>query len=57
MLAEHPGMGHRRLDLAGEELRFYRVFNYLAVYRDKVQPVQIVRVLHGARDVRRMLEE
>jgi len=35
---------------------FYRVFNYLIIYRDNCNPIEIARVLHGARDVKRILE-
>jgi len=50
-LAIMPGMGHFRSDLAAEPLRFWRVRNYLVVYRSEKTPIEIVRVLHGARDV------
>ena len=54
-LADMPGIGHLRLDLADEVLRFYRVYKYLIVYRPDSKPVAIVRVLHGARDVRSII--
>jgi len=54
-LAEMPGMGHLREDLADEPLLFWRVYSYLIVYRPDPQPLEIVRVLHGARDVERLL--
>ena len=57
LLAEHSHLGHVRTDLADEALRFWPVFSYLIVYRPETDPLQIVRVLHGARDVRRLLEE
>jgi plasmid stabilization system protein ParE len=56
-LAERPGIGHTRADLADEIVRFWPVFSYLVIYRPDVNPIQIVRVLHGKRDVRRLLEE
>jgi plasmid stabilization system protein ParE len=56
-LAEMPGLGHLREDLADEPLRFWTVYSYLIIYRPETDPIQIVRVLHGARDVRRLLEE
>jgi len=31
-------------------------FSYLIVYRPDTDPLQISRVLHGARDARRLLE-
>ena len=49
-LAATPGLGHLREDLAAEPLRFYAVWSYLVIYRD-ADPLEIVRVLHAARDV------
>jgi plasmid stabilization system protein ParE len=46
-----------RTDLADGAVRFWPVFSYLVVYRSDTNPIQIVRVLHGKRDVRRLLEE
>ena len=54
-LAEHPGIGHLREDLADEPLRFWPVYSYLIIYRAEKRPIQIIRVLHGSRDVRRLL--
>ena len=53
-VAAAPGIGHVRADLAPEPLRFVAVWSYLIVYRT-TEPVQIVRVIHGARDVAREL--
>jgi plasmid stabilization system protein ParE len=53
-IASIPGMGHLRKDLADEPLRFVAVWSYLVVYR-LTSPVEIVRVVHGARDVARAL--
>lgn len=50
-----PGLGHLRHDLADEALRFWSVHKFLIVYRPETRPVQIVRVLHGARDVQAIL--
>jgi plasmid stabilization system protein ParE len=54
-LAKTPGMGHYRTDLAAEPLRFWRVREYLIIYRSEKQPLEIVRVLHGKRDVQALL--
>ncbi|MGA2747784.1 MAG: type II toxin-antitoxin system RelE/ParE family toxin [Verrucomicrobiota bacterium] len=54
-VARSPGIGHLRRDLADEPLRFHKVRSYLIIYRGETKPVQIVRVLHGARDVRAVL--
>ncbi len=48
-------MGHLRQDLADEPLRFWAVYSYLIIYREDSDPLEIVRVLHGARDVKSLL--
>ncbi len=55
-LAEMPEIGHFRRDLASEPLRFWPVYSYLIIYRPEARPLQVVRVLHGSRDVQRTLE-
>lgn len=55
-LAQMPGMGHRRLDVKNQRYRFWRVYSYLIVYFPDTKPLQIVRVVHGARDLRRLLK-
>ena len=54
-LAQTPGMGHFRSDLAKEPLRFWHVRSYLIIYRSEKRPIEIVRVLHGARNVQAVL--
>lgn len=54
-LGEMPGIGHLRHDLADEALRFLGVHKFLIIYRPDTRPVQIIRVLHGARDVQAIL--
>jgi plasmid stabilization system protein ParE len=55
-VSTHPGIGTRREDLADELLRAWLVASYLIIYRPNTQPVQIIRVLHGARDLRAAME-
>jgi len=55
--ARKPGIGHLRRDLADEALRFWRVRKYLIIYRSEAKPIQVVRVLHSARDVQAVLGE
>ena len=57
LLADNPGIGHLRPDLTPQDVRFWSVFKYLVIYRPDTKPLEIVRVLHGRRDVRRLLEE
>ena len=54
-LAQMPEMGHLRLDLAEEELRFWSVHSYLIIYRPETKPLQVVRVLSGYRDIPELL--
>ena len=54
-LAEFPGMGHLREDLIDEPLRFWSVYQYLIIYRADAQPIEIVRVVSGYRDVPQLL--
>lgn len=55
LIAARPGVGHRRDDLADETLRVWPVLSYLVIYRPRTRPVQIIRVLHGARDLSALL--
>ena len=51
-LANNPGLGHRRPDLTDEQVLFWTVRkSYLVIYVPGTKPLQIVRILHGARDV------
>ena len=56
-IANTPGIGHSRQDLSDEALRFWAVGKYLIIYRSETVPVQIVRVLHAARDVQATLRD
>lgn len=56
-LAETPGAGYTRTDLTDLLVRFRPVGSYLIVYDAKRRPVEVLRVLHGARDVETILED
>ena len=52
--------GHLRPDLTARPLRFrtlIRYPNYSIVYRPETAPLQIVAVLHGKRNIRRVLKQ
>lgn len=53
--ARNPRIGHLRRDLANEPLRFWRVRSYLIIYRSESRPIEVVRILHAARDVNAIL--
>jgi plasmid stabilization system protein ParE len=53
LLAKNPTLGHKRPDLTDEPVRFWTVRRfYLIVYLPETEPLQIVRILHGSRDLR-----
>jgi plasmid stabilization system protein ParE len=55
-LAQHPRIGHRRGDLTTrEDVLFWPVYSYPIVYRAGTKPLEILRVLHGKRNVRSVL--
>jgi plasmid stabilization system protein ParE len=52
--------GHARKDLTDRTLRFWtlvRYPNYTVVYRPEKKPLQVVAVLHGKRNIRRVLRK
>jgi plasmid stabilization system protein ParE len=55
--ASMPGAGHWRRDLTDEPVRFFAVYSYLIVYRPETKPLQVVAILHGSRDVERILSK
>ena len=59
-VAAGPLRGQTRQDLTDRPLRFWTVQrypNYIVVYDPTTSPVQIIRILHGMRNVRRILAE
>jgi plasmid stabilization system protein ParE len=51
LLANRPELGHVREDLPVPSLRFWPVGAYLVIYLAEKQPIEIIAVVHGARDV------
>lgn len=50
-LAENPGMGRTRDELA-EDIRSFPVGRYIIFYRSLMDGIEVVRILHGARDLK-----
>ena len=50
MLADYPLMGRLRPDIA-PELRYFVAGKYLILYRTVPEGIQIVRIIHGAREL------
>jgi antitoxin ParD1/3/4 len=53
--ATNPLAGHSRQDLTAKPVRFWNVRQYLVIYRPRKRPIEIVAVLHGSRDIARIL--
>jgi plasmid stabilization system protein ParE len=56
-LRKSPGIGHTRQDLTKWPVLFWPVRSYLIIYRSGVQPLEIIAVLHGRRNLKRILRE
>lgn len=54
-LAQMPGIGSLKPMLADDRHRFWVVAPYVIVYRPETSPLQIIRVLHGSRDIANLL--
>ncbi|RUL86978.1 type II toxin-antitoxin system RelE/ParE family toxin [Tautonia sociabilis] len=53
-LAEHPEMGRER-PVLGPGLRSFPIESFVVFYREAAGGIEIVRVLHGRRDVEEQL--
>jgi antitoxin ParD1/3/4 len=59
-VADAPLRGHSRRDLTDRPLRFWtitRYTNYTIVYRPETAPLEVVAILHGKRNVGRLLKK
>lgn len=54
-IAEMPGIGRPREELA-PNLRSSHVGKYVIFYRPSEEGVEIIRVIHGARDIPKLFE-
>jgi len=55
-LARMPGQGHRREDFTPRPVLFFPLYSYLIVYQPDVDPIRIMAVLRGTRNVKRFLK-
>ena len=56
LLAREPKAGHLREDLTNRPLRFWSVYSYLIAYKPETTPIEIVAIVHGGRDLPKILE-
>ncbi|BAZ12375.1 plasmid stabilization system protein [Calothrix sp. NIES-4071] len=54
-LAQHPFMGKERPEIM-EEIRSFPVKSYVIFYRPLDNGIEVVRILHGARDIEALFE-
>ncbi len=53
--SKFPGAGHTRTDLSRAAVRFWPVWSFMVIYDPETSPVEILRVLHGARNLGALL--
>lgn len=56
-LSDMPGLGHARPELLDERHKLWSVWSYLIVYRWQTKPLQIIAVVHGARELEVFFEK
>ena len=56
-LASSPEAGHRRSNFTESDVKFFPVYSYLIIYRPQTNPLQVVSILHGRRDVEQILKD
>ena len=54
-LAQTPGLGHLRSDLTSLPVHFFALDPYLIVHQRNAKPLAILAVLHGSRDLKKLL--
>jgi plasmid stabilization system protein ParE len=55
LLASSPGAGRVREDITGVTVRWWTVFRFVIIYEAEHSPIEVLRVLHGMRDVGSLL--
>ena len=55
IIARSPGIGHTRKNLTNQAVLFWPVGVYMVIYHRDVRPVHVVAVLHGKRNLKKLL--
>ena len=50
-LGRSPGIGHYHDELLSRKYRFWNLYPYVVVYAWEASPIQIISIVHGARDL------
>lgn len=56
-LAANPYLGHKREELTEKPVRFWGVHSYQIIYDPQSQPLVILRILSGYRDISAIFED
>lgn len=56
-LALNPNIGHKRDDLTKKEVRFWNLYSYQIIYNPNSEPLQIIRILNGYRDLINIIDD
>lgn len=56
-IADMPLIGHSRRDLTSQPVLFWNVRNFLIIYLPDSRPIEIVAVLHGKRNLIKILQQ
>ena len=54
-LALNPNIGHIREDLTNKPVRFWPLYSYLTIYKPDTNPITIIRVISGFRDISKLI--
>jgi len=55
-LGRMPGQGHKRRDLTSRPVLFFPMYSFLIVYQPETQPIRIMAVLRGRRNLKYILK-
>ncbi len=59
-LARYPFIGHKRRDITPLPVLFWtlpKYPNYIIVYRPENKPLQVIAILHGKQDLKKILKD
>jgi plasmid stabilization system protein ParE len=54
-LGRSPGIGHYHDELLSRKYRFWNFYRYVVAYAWQTKPIQVISVIHGARDLNAVL--
>jgi len=56
-LAQDPGIGHLRDDFLPRTIHFYYADPYMLLYLRDTEPLYVVAIVHGARDIPALMQD